>query len=314
MQISGITLESVQVCLPRQSVSVASLCQDLYGDGVTGLIQATGITHKRVVDDGVTTYDLCLRAAQRALAPIDPATIGAVICISFTPDCRLPCMAARMQHDLSLPTDVLAFDVTQACAGYPYGLSLAALWAKQLNKRILLLDGDVQSPFLAPDDKATLPILSDAGSATIVAPGEDVWTFDFLTDGADANVLSQPSNGIIQMDGFTVFRFVAQRVSAFLKSFQETYGKADLFIPHQANVYMVKSLARKLGYTESQTWISGDSVGNPGSASVPVTLAMCFSPVAQGRSALLAGFGAGLCASAAQIVLPSSLMYGVYDY
>ena len=111
------------------------------------------------------------------------------------------------------------------------------------------------------------------------------------------------------MDGFGVFRFVAGPVAAFLKGFHAANPAIDLFVPHQANLYMVRQLAKTLGLAD-RLLTSGERYANPGSCSVALTLAA--HGEAAGR-ALLAGFGAGLVASAACVAIPQNCRRGVVE-
>ena len=214
---------------------------------------ATGIPARRVAPPGASALDLCLAAARRVLADTGsrPDDFGAVLAVSFTQRERMPSLAAQAQARLGLPTAVLAFDLLQACAGWPYGLYLACLLARETGKKVLLLDGDRQSDFLDADDPATAPLLSDGATATVVegAGGEGgasggigdaalpvdggrdalrrvrgdqkpaSFSFAFLTDGGKGGALRLEKGGTIRMDGFGVFRFVAIDVVAFLKEF-----------------------------------------------------------------------------------------------
>ena len=127
--------------------------------------------------------------------------------------------------------------------------------------------------------------------------------------GAGADVLRCGADGKIRMDGFGVFRFVAGPVAAFLKGFHAANPAIDLFVPHQANLYMVRQLAKTLGLA-GRLLTSGERYANPGSCSVALTLAA--HGEAAGR-ALLAGFGAGLAASAACVAIPQTCRRGVVE-
>ena len=116
------------------------------------------------------------------------------------------------------------------------------------------------------------------------------------------------ADGKIRMDGFGVFRFVAGPVTEFLRGFLAETGTPELFVPHQANMYMVRQLAKSLGLSE-RLLTSGERYANPGSCSVPLTLA---SNARKGR-ALLAGFGAGLSAAAASVELAENFEGGVVE-
>ena len=296
---------------------------------------ATGIPARRVAADGVSGLDLCLAAARRVLADTGarPEEFGAILAVSFTQLQRMPSLAAQAQARLGFPKDILAFDVLQACAGWGYGLYLAALLVRETGKKILLLDGDRQSAFLDASDPATAPLLSDGGTATVVGGGrkkeegrrkreegsgeEDglEWRFAFLTDGAKGGALKLEKDGTIEMDGFGVFRFVATDVVAFLKDFLSSLPPSRpstplpssfFFVPHQPNVYLVRQLAKAVGLAD-RVLVSADRFGNLSSASVPTTIAAHAETLKAASGplrVLVAGFGGGLAISAGLIDLP----------
>lgn len=300
MQISdvqGVRVAGVVGCVPPHEVP-----------NEPKMAQATGIVTRRVAETGVTGLDLAVCAARELLARVPTALddIGAVVSVSFTQPARMPCNAAQAQHRLGLPTNILAFDILQACAGYPQGLYVASLLVRSTGRKVLLLDGDGQSAFMTPNDAATSPVLADGSSATLLVPDADAapMRFAFSVDGAKGGALRLPHGGTIAMDGFAVFRFVATDVVRFLKAFlvetQVTPETLDAFVPHQANVYMVRQLTKSLGIPTAKLRITADRFGNLSSASVPVTLADCG---VRGERVLLAGFGGGLTISAALLTL-----------
>lgn len=204
---------------------IAGLAASVPADAVPNdpkVAAATGIPARRVAPDGVSALDLCLAAARRVLADTgaQPGDFGAILAVSFTQETRMPSLAAQAQARLGFPKGILAFDLLQACAGWGYGLYLAALLVRETGKKVLLLDGDKQSAFLKADDPATASLLSDGGTATVVESGGDaIWRFAFQTDGEKGEALKLARGGTIEMDGFGVFRFVATDVVAFLKAF-----------------------------------------------------------------------------------------------
>lgn len=284
---------------------------------------ATGIPARCVAADDVSGLDLCLAAARRVLADTGarPEEFGAILAVSFTQLQRMPCLAAQAQARLGFPKDILAFDVLQACAGWGYGLYLAALLVRETGKKVLLLDGDKQSAFLDATDPATAPLLSDGGTASVIEGKREKeeersadWQFAFLTDGAQGEALRLERGGTIQMDGFGVFRFVATDVVAFLKAFTGARA-ADFFVPHQPNVYMVRQLAKAVGLAD-RVLISADRFGNLSSASVPTTLAAhadTLLATSEPPRVLIAGFGGGLAISAGLIDLPHDCKLAVVE-
>ena len=311
IELGNLSLDALFGCVPANTVDNRELCAALVGAAkAEAIVKSTGFAVRRVLEPGRNVLDLMLPAARRALAGIDVADVGGVVAVSFSASERFPASAVRLQHELGLARDVAALDLQMACGGYPYGLLVAGQLAAATGKKILLVDGDVQSAHVDTADVATLAVMSDAATATLVAAeGGAPARFAFYTDGAGADVLRCGADGKIRMDGFGVFRFVAGPVAAFLKDFRAANPAVDFFVPHQANLYMVRQLAKALGLAD-RLLTSGERYANPGSCSAALTLA------AHGEAAgrvLLAGFGAGLAASAACVAIPQTCRRGVVE-
>ena len=318
IELPALTIESVFGCVPARAVDNLSLLSDLVGPAkAESVVKATGFATRRVAAEGQGVFDLVLPAARRALAGVAPADVGGVVAVTFSHPDRFPALAIRLQHALGLPQDVAAFDVGLACSGYPYGLFVAGQLAAATGKQVLLVDGDVQSAHVDASDPNTLAVMGDAATATLVSATGGSARFAFLTDGAGADVLHCGADGVIRMDGFGVFRFVAGPVTEFLRAFLAETGMPDLFVPHQANMYMVRQLAKALDLSD-RLLTSGERYANPGSCSVPLTLASQTGAAAlvaaESRPrALLAGFGAGLSAAAASVELSPTCERGVVE-
>lgn len=322
LKIADIRLAGACSCVPSQVVDNVEALRSLYGDKAEGTVKATGILKRRVVGEGVTCLDLCHSAAKRLMERLkcQPEDFGAVLCVSFTQHNRMPCNAIQAQAQLGLPKDVIAFDIMLACSGWGYGLYVAGLLANQTQKRVLLLDGDVQTAFMSKSDAATLPVMADAGTATVVEPcvGAAPWFFSFLADGEKGSGLTLPTGGMIKMDGFAIFKFVAMDVSRFIREFMVDVNLApvavDAFVPHQANVFMIRQLAKLLKIAPEKLWVSGDVLGNSSSASVPTTLAYVGQREARNRKILFSGFGGGLSASVGLIDIDEDCQLECFDY
>ena len=264
---------------------------------VNTMIEVPEIVIERIAvahGDGRSLSELTNEAAQRLVE--DKASIGGVIAATFSNPERFPSLAVRVATSLCLPTDTPAFDVQMACSAYPYAIYLAGRMAADTGKKVLVVDGDVQSRLVNPSDRATGAIFSDAVTASLVSSGSGQPSrFAFMSRLDDA--LSCPESGPIKMDGMRVFNFVATEVSAFLREFGNDF---DRFAPHQANPYMVRQLAKTLGLSDKLLTIP-ETAKNPGSCSVPMAIA---ESGASGRM-LIAGYGAGFSASAGVVtVLP----------
>ncbi|MBQ6137981.1 MAG: hypothetical protein IJI73_11495 [Kiritimatiellae bacterium] len=235
--------------------------------------------------------DLARRAVEGLGAP---SGVRGVVAATFSSPDRFPSLAVRAAGWLGLPADTPAFDVQMACSAYPYALYLAGRLAADTGGKVVVVDGDVQLPLVDANDHATGSIFSDACTASLVGAGDGVSRFAFLSR-ASAD-LACPASGPISMDGMKVFTFVATEVSRFLREFGR---ESDVFVPHQANPYMVRQLARTLGL-EDRLLVIPEEAKNPGSCSVPMALAANPRP---GARALVAGFGAGYSAAAGIVSL-----------
>lgn len=256
-----------------------------------------------VVGDGSEDLFALVRRALAAFAREGGArtdALGGVVAATFSNPDRFPALAVRVAAELGLPAATPAFDVQMACSAYPYALYLAGRLAADTGRKVLVVDADVQTPLVDPSDHATGHIFSDAATVTLVScdPADARRSrFDFLSRADDA--LSCPAAGPIRMDGMKVFTFVATEVSRFLKDFLAAAPEPPgLFVPHQANPYMVRQLAKAVGLADRLLTLDAETL-NPGSSSVPLTLATCRGQVPPaGALALVAGFGAGYSAAA----------------
>ena len=312
MRIEGVDIEAVFGCVPENSVdNVTGLTALVGAEKAESIVKATGFTTRRVAPEGTDVIDLALPAAKRALEGTDPADIGGIIAVSFSSRDRFPALSARLQHALCLPTSVAAYDISMACSGWVYGLCSAAQMVRLTGKKVLLVDGDVQSAWTDRSDANTLAVMGDGASATLLAPGDGVWDFAFYTDGGGADALR--CRETISMDGFGVFRFVAGPVRKFLATLIQKsslsvgtdpslpVGTDPVFVPHQANMYMVRQLADALKLRD-RTIGSGAKYANTGSCSAALSMADGMdglSDVSGRTPVLIAGFGAGLSAAAA---------------
>ena len=315
MRIDGVDIEAVFGCVPANAVdNLASLTELVGAEKAKSIVKATGFATRRVAIEGSDVFDLALPAAKRAIEGTDPSQVAGVIAVSFSNRDRFPALSARLQYALGLSAATAAYDISMACSGWIYGLFAAAQLVKATGKKVLLVDGDVQSAWTDRTDPNTLAVMGDGASATLLAPGGGVWDFAFYTDGSGADALR--CRETISMDGFGVFRFVAGPVRKFLSSFLQSSqllaGTDPVFVPHQANMYMVRQLSDALGLKD-RCFGSGEKYANTGSSSAALTMADglgCIPADGARMAVLFAGFGAGLSAAAAATTV-GAYRYGV---
>ncbi len=253
----------------------------------------------------------------------------------------MPNNASFAQYKLGLPDEIPAFDINHACSGYVYGLWNAALIASNLHKKVLLLDGDVNSHYVSPWDRSTALIFGDAGSATVVTPNKetDDCRFTFDTDGKNRDCillrigfrdLLKPDmlNYItyndgsrrrvidMEMDGERVFNYVVSVVpkiiSNFMYEIETTPEEYDRLILHQANYFMLRKLAKKIGFQKEKMPISLDKYGNTSSVSIPLTICSELNNESIGK-VLIAGMGAGLATGVGDINMSGIKNFGVRE-
>ncbi len=349
LNISGVHIDGISACVPENRIDNEASLREIYGNDASLIIGSTGIKTRYTAAPGTSSSDLCIACAEDILNASGTSAdeIGAVIFVTFTPDRLMPFNAAIVQDKLGLGKEIPAFDISLACSGYTYGLYIASTFVKATGKKVLLLDGDIQSAYMSGYDRSTVPVMADAGTATLLSPckSDAEWKFTFYTDGSGRDSLMIPAGGSaapikpedleyipsddggkrrnadIFMDGFAIFRFIASDISKWLLNFMKdagvTAGMIDSFVPHQANMYMIKKLSKKLGFDWDKTWRSGDEVGNSASATVPLTIAFdCRDRLISDREnkVLISGFGGGLSAGAGIITLDPGAYYHFFQY
>ena len=347
--LRGVSLSGICACVPSNVADNLISGAELFGEEIENAIKATGVRTRRVcpTGSGITALDLSVAAARKLLAvhPVEPEQIGGIVFVTQTPDHDIPNNSSRAAHLLGLSVNCTATDVSLGCSGYIYGLWLSGLIARSLDAPVLLLDGETHSYFTSPRDRATALLFGDAGSATLIVPeGDGVWHFGFMTDGSHPEVLivpegrsripfnahsldykTWPDGGVrrpidIAMDGMAVFNFVVRNVPACLSELAEAaeidLESLDLLLLHQANLYMMKQVAKKLKVPLEKMPISLDRFGNSSSATIPVTLCSELSKEIACRpfKTLASGFGAGLSVSAVGMTLGPCICPGIFEY
>lgn len=326
--VDGVALRGVVSAVPRRAVGNAVYAEQFGEAAVAEVVKMIGVEERRIVADGQTTADLCFAAAERLLAALDwPAdSVDGLIFVSQTPDYRLPATACSLHGRLGLASHAQAFDVGLGCSGYTYGLWLAASLTKAGLRRVLILAGDTISRLVAPGDRATALLFGDAGSATAVEADAAAPAMHFRlgSDGSGARHLIVPEGAFrsretdprwaegfdpacLFMDGAEVFTFTLKAVPALVRDTLADAGltptEVDAYALHQANRFMLRHLAKKIGAGEERVPINIDRFGNTSSATIPLLLTTDLAErVTSAPSRLmLVGFGVGFSWGAALI-------------
>lgn len=279
----------------------------------------TGIVERRFAE-GEGTSDLLLPAARRCLAQrgVTPEEVDVIIVATITPDRVCPSTAAVLQRKLGA-WNAWGYDLAAACSGFVYGLVTAAkLVEGGAARKVLLCGADVMTSIIDPQDRNTAVLFGDGGGAVLVEPSDDpeVGVLDSLCrmNGAGEESLMVPAGGsrmpatpatvaerkhFVVQDGATVFKAAVSGMAEVSLTLMERNGlQADdiaWFVPHQANIRILQSVAKRLGFTDDQVMVNLDRFGNTTGGTIPICLSELHErrAVRYGDTVLLAAFGAG---------------------
>ncbi|MDR2693077.1 MAG: ketoacyl-ACP synthase III [Chitinispirillales bacterium] len=287
------------------------------------IVTRTGISERRMVNmpyaapGDMTAAEMGCRAARVAMerAGVSAGEVGGIVVATFTPDNFFPSTACRMQADLGC-AGAFAFDVSAACAGFVYALTVASnMIAAGQVETMLVVGSEVISKTLDWSDRGTCILFGDgAGVAVLKADtgGAGVVSCHLSSDGTMGDLLYLPSWGeerFLRMKGNEVFKHAVRMMSdASLKAVEQagmSLDDIDLLVPHQANIRMIQAIAETLGLPEERVMTNISKYGNTSSASIPLALeeAWMNGRVKEGSRVLFVGAGGGFTVGSAVCVM-----------
>ena len=302
--------------LPPARVTNAELAARLAADGIETsdewIVERTGIRARHFADAGVTTSDLGVEAARRALeaAGRQPGDIDLIIVATSTPDMVFPSAACILQHKLGI-AGCPAFDVQAVCSGFVYALTIAdAMIRTGSASKALVIGAEVFSRILDFKDRTTCVLFGDGAGAVVLEASETpgILASDLHADGKHVGILCVPgtvSGGqvlgdpVLKMDGQAVFKLAVgvleQSARATLAKAGRTEADIDWLIPHQANIRIMQSTAKRLKLPMDKVVVTVDQHGNTSAASIPLALdaAVRGGKVKPGDTLMLEGVGGG---------------------
>ena len=260
----------------------------------------------------VTSSDLGVEAAKRALeaAGLQPSDIDLIIVATSTPDMVFPSAACILQHKLGI-AGCPAFDVQAVCSGFVYALTVADAMIKTGSaSRALVIGAEVFSRILDFSDRTTCVLFGDGAGAVVLEASDTpgILATDLHADGKHVGILCVPghvSGGqvlgspLLTMDGQAVFKLAVgvldSAARAVLAKANLTASDIDWLIPHQANIRIMHSTARKLRIPLEKLIVTVDQHGNTSAASIPLALdeAVRSGKVKKGDVLMLEGVGGG---------------------
>ena len=282
----------------------------------------TGIRERHVVDKGVASSHLATEAARLVLAQTktSPEEIELIVVASVTPDMMFPATACLVEDRLGAK-NAWGFDLSAACSGFTYALTVGAQFVSaRTHKKVLVIGSDAMSTILDYKDRATCVLFGDGAGAVLLepsAPEEGIIDFMHDVDGSGGAFLYMPGGGslhppthetidknmhVVHQEGSQVFKYAVRRMSEIAVTLLERNGfsKDDLalVVPHQANLRIIRATQERLGIDDSKIMINIDRYGNTTGGTIPLGLrdAVCEHRVKKGDLVLLVAVGAGYTA------------------
>ncbi len=278
----------------------------------------TGIRERRIASENQATSDLSYEAALRAIdnAKIDKNEIDLVIVATSTPDYLMPSTAAIVQDKLGIKA--AGFDQVAACTGFVYGLMTGYSFIKSgIYKKVLVIGADTFSKYVDWEDRGTCILFGDGAGAVVLGEVETggYLSGDLNADGSGCQELIIPSSGskkplsqqtldnkeqFVKMNGREIFKFAVrvfpETVEKTLSEIKMNVNDVDLFIPHQANIRIIESIAKRFEQPLDKFYVNLDKYGNTSAATIPIALdeATKEGRIKKGDKVMMIGFGGGL--------------------
>lgn len=302
--------------LPPRRLTNADLAADLATRGVETsdewIVERTGIRARHFAAPDVTSSDLGVEAAKNALqaAGLQASDIDLIIVATSTPDMVFPSAACILQNKLGI-AGCAAFDVQAVCSGFVYALTVAdAMIRTGSASKALVIGAEVFSRILDFSDRTTCVLFGDGAGAVVLEASETpgILASDLHADGKHVGILCVPGNvsggqilgdPLLKMDGQAVFKLAVgvleSAARATLAKANMTDADIDWLIPHQANIRIMQSTAKKLKMPLEKLVVTVDQHGNTSAASIPLALdvAVRSGKIQKGDTLMLEGVGGG---------------------
>ena len=304
--------------LPAQRVTNDELAAQLAAKGIETsdewIVSRSGISARHYASTEQMSSDLAVEAAKKALemAGKSAEEIDLVIVASSTPDFHgsFPSTACIVQRKLGMHNNSAAFDVQAVCSGFVYAVATANAFIKSgVHKNVLVIGAEVFSRILNFEDRTTCVLFGDGAGAVVLAASEEpgILATRLHAEGTHADILSIPpspagsaaSGGFLHMDGQAVFKLavtVLEEVATeVLDAARMPASAVDWLIPHQANIRIMKSTAKKLGLPLERMVVTVNEHGNTSAASIPLALDLAVRDgrIKAGDNILMEGVGGG---------------------
>ena len=288
--------------------------------------ERTGIRDRRIAATGEACSDLAVQAGKRALtaAGLAATDLDMILVATCTGDYPLPATACLVQHQLGA-TKAAACDLSAACCGFVYALSVADAYVKSGMRHVLVIGSEVMSAITDWTDRNTCVLFGDGAGEVVVSASDGeqgILSTHLRSDGSLCELIMVPGGGsrtppsekviaerlqYIKMKGNETFKVAVRTLEEIARTTLSANGlrveDLDLYVPHQANVRILKAVMERLGLPREKVLLNLDRYGNTSAASIPIALdeAVREGRIKDGSLVMLGAFGAGLTWASAVI-------------
>ncbi|MEE8494522.1 MAG: beta-ketoacyl-ACP synthase III [Nitrospirales bacterium] len=283
------------------------------------IVERTGIRERRIAASGESCSDLAVKAAERALeaAGVAAVDLDLILVATCTGDAPLPATACVLQHRLGAQR-AAACDISAACSGFIYALAVGDAYVRSGYGQVLVVGSEVMSMLMDWTDRGTCILFGDGAGAVVLgaaADGQGILSSHLHADGTLWDLICVPGGGsaappsekmlaeglqYLKMKGNETFKVAVRTMEEVAREALSANGLSvedlDLYIPHQANLRIIKAVASRLGLPMEKVVVNMDRYGNTSAASIPLALdeAVRGGRVQEGNLILMEAFGGGL--------------------
>ena len=303
---------------PKQVLTNADL-EAMVETSDSWIVERTGIRERRLAAPDEACSDLGVLAAQQALADanVQAAQLDLILVATCTGDSPLPSTASLIQHRLGAEK-AAACDISAACCGFVYGLSVADAFVRTGHRYVLVIGSEVMSSITDWTDRNTCVLFGDAAGAVVLGPAEEdrgILSLHLHADGRFSDLICVPGGGsslppservlaerlhCVKMRGNETFKIAVKTMEEAIREAVAAHGLGiddiDCLVPHQANIRILRAVGQRLGLPHDRIVINVDRYGNTSAASIPLALdeAAKNGTIREGSLVVMAAFGAGL--------------------
>lgn len=305
--------------LPKKVLTNADL-EKMVDTNDEWIVSRTGMRERRIAEKDEFTSDMGLAAAKKCLesANLSAQEVDCIIVATLTPDHLFPSTACLIQRELKA-SNAAAFDMQAACTGLLYGLTVAKSFVESgAYKNVLVIGSEKLSSIVDYEDRGTCVLFGDGAAACLVqdhGPGLRIYEHDLGADGDQSELLRLPAGGcrlrptdenvqrrdhFLQMDGREVYKHAVRRMEGSIHKVIEKSGipqeNVDWLLPHQANIRIIDSIAKRCGIDDNRVIKTVHKYGNTSASSIGIGLdeVLREGKIKDQQNLLLIGFGAGL--------------------